>query len=120
MEFGLDKDTEEAEAEMQDAIAGLQPPAPVTGRRARGATPIRRGVIDPQPLLSRRGRGPRHTHHLRLGRGDTRLEEVEDVARVVLVGGADERIEVNLDPEELREYNLPAEADLCAASICCG
>lgn len=42
------------------------------------------------------------------------------MARLELVGGADERIEVILDVEELREYNLPAEADLCAASICCG
>jgi len=42
------------------------------------------------------------------------------VARLELVAGADERIEVILDPEELREYNLPAEADLCAASIYCG
>src|SRR5215213_6543972 len=81
---------------MQDVIAGLQPPAPATGRRARGATPIRRGVPDPQHLL-------RVQVHL-----------------YPLVGGTDERIEVNLDPEELREYNLPAEADLCAASICCG
>jgi len=42
------------------------------------------------------------------------------VVRLELVGASDERIEVNLYPEELREYNLPAEADLCAASICCG
>lgn len=108
VEFDLDTDTEEAEAEMQNAIAGLQLP------QQAGEPEVQRQSAGEFPILNiSLAAGDENLAALTTYARDEaipRLEEVEGVGRVELVGGAEERIEVDLDPEQLRENNLPAEA----------
>jgi len=114
VEFDLDADTEEAEADIQDALGGLSLPQQV------GEPVVRRQSAAEFPILN---------ISLAAENGDLvalttyaqdeaipRIEEVEGVGRVELVGGAEERIDVELDPEELKDNNLPAEAVVGAIS----
>jgi len=106
VEFGLDADSEEAEAELQAALEGV--PLPENA----GEPEIRSQSASEFPIL-----------YLSLSAPDgdlaglteyaeeeviPEIEGVEGVGRVELVGGAEERIEVRLDPERLREENVPA------------
>ena len=114
VEFDLDTDTEEAEADIQSALGGLALP------QQAGEPEVRRQSAAEFPIL---------TVSLAAEDGDLaalttyardeaipRIEEVEGIGKVELVGGAEEQIEVELDPEELSENNLPLEAVVGAIS----
>ncbi|QIN77347.1 hypothetical protein GBA65_01160 [Rubrobacter marinus] len=107
-EFSLDADTEEAEAELQSAIEGV-------GLPEQALEPeVRRQSASEFPIMN---------VSLAAGDGDLaalttytedevvpRIEEVDGIGRVDVVGGSEERIEVELDPAALEENGLPAAA----------
>jgi multidrug efflux pump subunit AcrB len=114
VEFDLDTDTEEAEASMTDALAGLTLP------QQAGEPEVRRQSAAEFPILNislaaENGDLASLTTYAR-DEAIPRIEEIEGVGKVELVGGAEERIEVELDPEELKENNLPPEAVVGAIS----
>ncbi|HEX2098138.1 MAG TPA: efflux RND transporter permease subunit [Rubrobacteraceae bacterium] len=114
VEFDLDADTEEAEADINDVLASLTLP------QQAGEPEVRRQSAAEFPILNislaaENGDLAALTTYAR-DEAIPRIEEVEGVGRVELVGGAEERIEVELDPEELKENNLPPEAVIGAIS----
>jgi len=113
-EFDLDADTEEAEADINDALAGLTLP------QQAGEPEVRRQSAAEFPILNislaaENGDLAALTTYAR-DEAIPRIEKVEGVGKVELVGGAEELIEVELDPEELKENNLPPEAVVGAIS----
>src|SRR5829696_1158872 len=114
VEFDLDADTEEAESDLQAALDGIQLPAQA------GDPEVKSQSASEFPILSL---------SLAAEDGDladltkyaedevvSSIEEVDGVARVDVIGGAEKRIEVDLDPDELKEKGLSTDAVVGAIS----
>jgi len=114
VEFGLDVDTEEAEAEVAAAVDGVALP------QAAGEPEVQRLSFAEFPvsavsLSAEDGDLQALTEYAR-EEAIPRLEEVEGVGSVDLVGGSEGRIAVDLDPERLREEGVSADAVVGAVS----
>jgi len=114
VEFDLDADTEEAESDLQAALDGIQLPAQA------GDPEVKSQSASEFPILSL---------SLAAEDGDladltkyaedevvSSIEEVDGVASVEVIGGAEKRIEVDLDPDELKEKGLSTDAVVGAIS----
>ena len=114
LEFSLDVDTEEAETEVQAALEGVALPPQ---------------AVEPEVIRQSASEFPILNVSLAAENGDlaslttyTRdeviplLEDVEGIGRVELVGGAEDQIRIDLDPESLEENGLPAAALVGAIS----
>src|SRR5215208_402019 len=114
VEFGLDADTEEAESNLQAALDGIQLPSQA------GDPEVKSQSASQFPILS-----------LSLAAGDqdladltryaedkvvSSIEEVDGVASVDLIGGAEKRIQVDLDPDKVKEKGLSIDAVVGALS----
>jgi hydrophobic/amphiphilic exporter-1 (mainly G- bacteria), HAE1 family len=114
VEFDLDADTEEAESDLQAALDGIQLPAQA------GDPEVKSQSASQFPILS-----------LSLAAEDqdladltsyaedevvSSIEDVEGVASVDLIGGAEKRIRVDLDPDEIKEKGLSTDAVVGALS----
>ncbi len=108
IEFGLDVDTEEAETEVQAALEGVTLPPqaaePEVIRQSASEFPILN-----VSLAAENGDLAELTTYTR-DEVIPRLEDVEGIGQVELVGGAENQIRVGLDPDALEENNLPAAA----------
>ena len=108
VEFGLDVDTEQAEDEINDAIAGVSLPeqasAPEVDRQSASQFPILN-----VSLSAKDGDLARVTEYAE-DEAIPLIEDVEGVASADLVGGSERQIEVDLEPSELEERGIPAEA----------
>jgi HAE1 family hydrophobic/amphiphilic exporter-1 len=114
LEFSLDVDTEEVESEVQSALEGVALPPQ---------------AVEPEVIRQSASQFPIFNVSLAAGDGDLAglttyardeavplLEDVEGIGSVELVGGAEEQIQIDLDPEALEENNLPAAAVVGAIS----
>ena len=114
VEFDLDADTEEAESDLQAALDGIQLPSQA------GDPEVKSQSASQFPILS-----------LSLAAGDqdladltryaedevvSSIEEVDGVASVDLIGGAEKRIQVDLDPDKVKEKGLSIDAVVGALS----
>ena len=114
VEFDLDADTEEAESDLQAALDGIQLPSQA------GDPEVKSQSASQFPILS-----------LSLAAGDQDLadltsyaedevvpsiEEIDGVASVDLIGGAEKRIQVDLDPAKVKEKGLSTDAVIGALS----
>jgi HAE1 family hydrophobic/amphiphilic exporter-1 len=114
VEFDLDADTEEAEADLQAALDGIELPSQA------GEPEVQSQSASQFPILS-----------LSLAAEDGDLadlteyaeddvvpsiEEVDGVASVDIIGGAERRIQVDLDPEKLKDKGLTTDAVVGAVS----
>jgi hydrophobic/amphiphilic exporter-1 (mainly G- bacteria), HAE1 family len=114
VEFDLDADTEEAESDLQAALDGIQLPSQA------GDPEVESQSASQFPILS-----------LSLAAEDqdlsdltsyaedevvSSIEEVEGVASVDLIGGAEKRIQVDLDPDKIKEKGLSTDAVVGALS----
>ncbi len=114
VEFDLEADTEEAEADLQAALDGVELP------EQAGEPEVRSQSASEFPILT-----------LSLAAKDQDLadltdyaedevvpsiEEVEGVASVDLIGGAEKRVEVELDPDKLKDEGLSTDAVVGAVS----
>ena len=114
IEFGLDVDTEEAEIEVQAALESVflppQATEPEVIRQSASEFPILN-----VSLAAENGDLAELTTYTR-DEVIPRLEDVEGIGRVELVGGAENQIRIDLDPDALEENNLPAAAVVGAIS----
>jgi len=114
VEFGLDVDTEQAEDEINDAIAGVSLPeqaaSPEVLRQSASQFPILN-----VSLSAKDGDLARVTEYAE-DEAIPLIEDVEGVASADLVGGSERQIEVDLKPAELEERGIPAEAIVGAIS----
>ena len=114
VEFGLDVDTEQAEDEINDAIAGVSLPeqasSPEVARQSASQFPILN-----VSLSAKDGDLARVTEYAE-DEAIPLIEDVEGVASADLVGGSERQIEVDLEPAELEERGIPAEAIVGAIS----
>ena len=114
VEFDLDADTEEAESDLQAALDGIQLPSQA------GDPEVKSQSASQFPILS-----------LSLAAEDqdladlttyaedevvSSIEEVDGVASVDLIGGAEKRIQVDLDPDKVKEKGLSIDAVVGALS----
>jgi HAE1 family hydrophobic/amphiphilic exporter-1 len=114
VEFELDADTEEAESDLQAALDGIQLPSQA------GDPEVKSQSASQFPILS-----------LSLAAEDqdlagltsyaedevvSSIEEVEGVASVDVIGGAEKRIQVDLDPDKVKEKGLSTDAVVGALS----
>jgi HAE1 family hydrophobic/amphiphilic exporter-1 len=114
VEFDLDADTEEAESDLQAALDGIQLPSQA------GDPEVKSQSASQFPILS-----------LALAAEDqdladltryaedevvSSIEEVDGVASVDLIGGAEKRIQVDLDPDQVKEKGLSIDAVVGALS----
>jgi HAE1 family hydrophobic/amphiphilic exporter-1 len=114
VEFGLDADTEEAESDLQAALDGIQLPSQA------GDPEVKSQSASQFPILS-----------LSLAAEDqdladltsyaedevvSSIEEIDGVASVDVIGGAEKRIQVDLDPDKVKEKGLSTDAAVGALS----
>jgi hydrophobic/amphiphilic exporter-1 (mainly G- bacteria), HAE1 family len=114
VEFSLDTDTEEAERELQSALEGTELPeqagSPEVSAQSAADFPVMNISLaaGERPLTEL-------TRYVETEVVPT-LEEVDGVGGVELLGGSEEQISVELNPESLREEGVPAEAVVGAIS----
>ena len=114
VEFDLDADTAEAESDLQAALDGIQLPSQAKDPEVKSQS------ASEFPILS-----------LSLAAEDqdladltsyaedevvSSIEEVEGVASVDVIGGAEKRIQVDLDPDKVKEKGLSTDAVVGALS----
>jgi hydrophobic/amphiphilic exporter-1 (mainly G- bacteria), HAE1 family len=114
VEFELDADTEEAESDLQAALDGIQLPSQT------GDPEVKSQSASQFPILS-----------LSLAAEDqdladltsyaekkvvSSIEEIDGVASVDVIGGAEKRIQVDLDPDKVKEKGLSTDAVVGALS----
>jgi multidrug efflux pump subunit AcrB len=114
VEFDLDADTEEAESDLQAALEGIELP------EQAGEPEVESQSASQFPILTlslaARDRDLADLTKYAENEVVSSIEEVDGVASVDLIGGAEKRIEVNLDPEKLKEKGISTDAVVGALS----
>jgi multidrug efflux pump subunit AcrB len=114
IEFALDTDTKEAEAELGSALDGVALPQQAEEPEVRSQSASEFPIMSVS-LSAGDGELAELTDYAR-DEAVPLIEDVEGVARADLVGGAEREIEVELDAEKLRAYDLSADAVVGAIS----
>ncbi len=114
VEFDLDADTEEAEADLQSALDGVELPSQA------GEPEVRSQSASEFPILAlslaAKDRDLADLTEYAEDEVVPSIEEVEGVASVDLIGGAEKRVEVELDPDKLKDKGLSTDAVVGAVS----
>jgi HAE1 family hydrophobic/amphiphilic exporter-1 len=114
VEFDLDADTEEAEADLQAALDGVELPSQA------GEPDVRSQSASEFPILtlSLAARDQNLADLTEYAEDEVvpSIEEVDGVASVDLIGGAEKRVEVELDPDKLKDKGLSTDAVVGAVS----
>jgi len=114
VEFDLDADTEEAEADLQAALDGIELPSQA------GEPEVRSQSASEFPILTlslaARDRNLADLTEYAEDEVVPSIEEVEGVASVDLIGGAEKRVEVEVDPDKLKDKGLSTDAVVGAVS----
>jgi HAE1 family hydrophobic/amphiphilic exporter-1 len=114
VEFDLDADTEEAESDLQAALDGIQLPSQA------GDPEVESQSASEFPILSLSLAAKDQDLADLTGYAEdvvvSSIEEVEGVASVDVIGGAEKRIKVELDLDELKEKGLSTDALVGAIS----
>jgi HAE1 family hydrophobic/amphiphilic exporter-1 len=114
VEFDLDADTEEAESDLQAAIDGIQLPSQAGDPEVRSQSASQFPIMS----LSLAVKDQDLADLTEYAEDDvvSAIEEVDGVASVDVIGGAERRIRVDLDPDELKEKGLSTDAVVGAVS----
>src|ERR687897_1004015 len=118
IEFALDTDTEEAEAELGNALDGIMLPQQAQEPEVRAQSASEFPIMNVS-LSAESGELTSLTDYAR-DEAVPLIEDVEGVASADLVGGAERQIEVELDPKALGENGLSADAVVGAISWSAG
>ena len=114
VEFELDQDTKEAESDLQSALDGIQLPSQA------GDPEVKSQSASQFPILSfSLAAKDRNLADLTNYAEDdvvSAIEEIDGVSSVDVLGGAEKRIEVDLDPKKLKEKDLTTDAVVGAIS----
>ena len=114
IQFSLDKDIDEAEDEIRRSLDGVTLPSqaaePEVNRQSASSFPIMN--------ISLASKDDDLASLTKYAQDDVvpSLEEVSGTANIDLVGGAEDEIQVTLDPDKLKEKGLPADAVIGAIS----
>ncbi|HSL00218.1 MAG TPA: efflux RND transporter permease subunit [Rubrobacteraceae bacterium] len=108
VEFSLDIDTEEAEAELNSALGGVALPQQAEEPEVRAQSASEFPIMNVS-LSASNGNLAELTEYAR-DEAIPLVEDVEGVGRVDLVGGAEREIEVELDPASLQENGISPDA----------
>ena len=114
IEFAIDADTKEAEAELGGALDGVELPQQAEEPEVQSQSPSEFPIMSVS-LSAEDGDLAELTDYAR-DEAVPLIEDVEGVARADLIGGAERQIEVELDTEKLRENGLSADAVVGAIS----
>jgi hydrophobic/amphiphilic exporter-1 (mainly G- bacteria), HAE1 family len=114
VEFDLDADTEEAESDLQAAIDGIQLPSQAGDPEVRSQSASQFPIMS----LSLAVKDQDLADLTEYAEDDvvSAIEEVDGVASVDVIGGAERRIRVDLDPDKLKEKGLSTDAVVGAIS----
>jgi hydrophobic/amphiphilic exporter-1 (mainly G- bacteria), HAE1 family len=118
IEFALDADTKEAEAELVSALDGVALPQQAEEPEVQSLSASGFPIMSVS-LSAKDGDLAELTDYAR-DEAVPLIEEVEGVARTDLVGGAERQIGVELDTEKLKENELSADAVVGAISEAAG
>jgi hydrophobic/amphiphilic exporter-1 (mainly G- bacteria), HAE1 family len=118
IEFALDADTKEAEAELVSALDGVALPQQAEEPEVQSQSASGFPIMSVS-LSAKDGDLAELTDYAR-DEAVPLIEEVEGVARADLVGGAERQIGVELDTEKLKENELSADAVVGAISGAAG
>src|SRR5215217_7406109 len=118
IEFSLDTDTEEAEAELNSALDGITLPQQAEEPEVQTQSASEFPIMNVS-LSAEDGELSNLTKYAR-DEAVPLIEDVEGVASADLVGGAERRIEVELDPQRLEGTGLSADAVVGAISGAAG
>ena len=114
VEFDLDADTEQAEADLQSALDGLELPSQA------GEPEVRSQSASEFPILTlslaAKNQDLVELTEYTEDKVVPSVEEVEGVASVDLIGGAEKRVEVELNPDKLKYKGLSTDAVVGAVS----
>jgi hydrophobic/amphiphilic exporter-1 (mainly G- bacteria), HAE1 family len=108
IEFALDTDTKEAEAELGSALGGVELPQQAQEPEVRSQSASEFPIMSVS-LSAADGELAELTDYAR-EEAVPLIEDVEGVARADLVGGAEPEIEVELDAGRLKAYDVSADA----------
>jgi HAE1 family hydrophobic/amphiphilic exporter-1 len=114
VEFSLDTDTKEAEAELNSSLDGIALPEQAEEPEVRSQSASEFPVMSVS-LSAQNGDLAELTDYAR-DEAVPLIEDIEGVARADLVGGAERQIEVEVDPAKLKESGISADAVVGAMS----
>ena len=118
IEFSLDTDTEEAEAELGGALDGIELPQQAEEPEVRTQSASEFPIMSVS-LSAQEGELSKLTEYAR-DEAVPLIEDVEGVASADLVGGAERQIRIELDPQRLEERGVSADAVVGAISGAAG
>src|SRR5215212_5077980 len=118
IEFSLDTDTKEAEAELNSALDGITLPQQAEEPEVQTQSASEFPIMNVS-LSAEEGELSNLTNYAR-DEAVPLIEDVEGVASADLVGGVERRIEVEPDPRRLEENDLSADAVVGAISGAAG
>ncbi|MBA2533572.1 MAG: efflux RND transporter permease subunit, partial [Rubrobacter sp.] len=114
VEFDLDADTEEAEADLQSALDGVELPSQAGDPEVTSQSASQFPILS----LSLAAKDGDLADLTRYAEDDVvpSIEEVDGVSSVDIIGGAEKQIKVDLDPKKLKDKGLTTDAVVGAIS----
>jgi len=114
VEFDLDADTDEAEADLQSALDGIDLPSQADDPEVESQSASQFPILS----LSLAAKGGDLADLTRYAEDDVvpSIEDVDGVSSVDLIGGAERQIKVDLDPKKLKDKGLTTDAVVGAIS----
>jgi HAE1 family hydrophobic/amphiphilic exporter-1 len=114
VEFDLDADTDEAEADLQSALDGIELPSQAEDPEVESQSASQFPILS----LSLAAKGGDLADLTRYAEDDVvpSIEDVDGVSSVDLIGGAERQIKVDLDPKKLKDKGLTTDAVVGAVS----
>ncbi|HKH39431.1 MAG TPA: efflux RND transporter permease subunit, partial [Rubrobacter sp.] len=114
VEFDLDADTAEAESDLQAALDGIQLPSQAKDPEVKSQSASEFPILSLS--LAAEDQGLADLTSYAEDEVVSSIEEVEGVASVDVIGGAEKRIQVDLDPDKVKEKGLSTDAVVGALS----
>ena len=114
VEFDLDADTEEAESDLQAALDGIQLPSQAKAPEVKSQSASQFPILSLS--LAAENQDLADLTSYAEDEVVSSIEEVQGVASVDVIGGAEQRIQVDLDPDKVKEKGLSTDAVVGALS----
>jgi HAE1 family hydrophobic/amphiphilic exporter-1 len=114
VEFDLDADTEEAESDLQAALDGIQLPSQAKAPEVKSQSASQFPILSLS--LAAENQDLADLTSYAEDEVVSSIEEVQGVASVDVIGGAEKRIQVDLDPDKVKEKGLSTDAVVGALS----
>lgn len=114
VQFNLDRNSKAAETDLKNALEGLSLPEQAGTPEVKSQSSAEFPILNLS--LSAKGGDLASLTSYTENKVVPRLEKVDGVGSVDVIGGAEDRVKVELDPKKLKEKNLSADAVAGAVS----